>query len=58
MIKLVGDAPSIADIAVFVQLFCIGGTAEGSAVLDSQPTVRAWMDRVAERTSPRGSGTG
>jgi glutathione S-transferase len=47
---LVGDALSIADIAVFAQLFCIGGTPEGAARIADVPAVGKWMTRVDEAT--------
>ena len=50
---LVGSALSLADIAVFVQLFCIRGSDEGARVVAAYPRVAAWMDRVDAATQPR-----
>ena len=43
---LVGDALSLADIAVFAQLFCIQGAITGEEAMASRPVLLAWMDRV------------
>ncbi len=48
---LVGDALTLADIAVFVQMFCIRGTVEGWPIIHAWPAVAAWMDRVDAATS-------
>jgi glutathione S-transferase len=48
---LVGDALSIADIAVFAQLHCIRGTDEGARILDDDRVVSTWMDRVDAATA-------
>lgn len=48
---LVGTGLSLADLAVFAQLRCIGGAEEGRARIDARPAVRDWMARVAEATS-------
>jgi glutathione S-transferase len=51
---LVGDALSLADLAVFAQLACIRGADEGARVVAASPAVAAWMDRVDAATrSPR-----
>lgn len=42
---------SIADISVFVQLYCIGLTAEGRSVIDRYPVVSNWMQRVDNATA-------
>ncbi len=47
---LVGKSLTIADIAVFVMLECIGGTPEGEAALAKRKDVRRWMQRVDEAT--------
>jgi glutathione S-transferase len=47
---LLGDSLSLADIAVFAQLFCIRATAEGGALVADRPLVAAWMDRVDAKT--------
>ena len=47
---LVGDALSIADIAVFAQLFCIGGTPEGELIIGAASNVSRWMSRVDHAT--------
>jgi glutathione S-transferase len=47
---LVGKSLTIADIAVFTMLRCIGGTPEGEAALARQKDVRRWMKRVDEAT--------
>jgi glutathione S-transferase len=43
---LVGNALTLADIAVFVQLFCIRATVEGWPIVHGWPKVASWMDRV------------
>jgi glutathione S-transferase len=48
---LVGDALTLADIAVFAQLFCIRGTAEGAVAIEKEPSVVSWMTRVDEATA-------
>jgi glutathione S-transferase len=48
---LLGDAISLADIAVFAQLHCIRGTPEGGAIVADRPVVARWMDRVDAKTS-------
>jgi len=50
---LVGSALTLADIAVFVQLFCIRGSDAGARVVAAHPRVAAWMDRVDAATQPR-----
>ena len=51
---LVGRALSLADIAVFAQLFCIRGSEEGAVAIAGRPRVGAWMERVdaATRSAP------
>ena len=50
---LVGDALSIADIAVFAQMHCIRGTDEGGPIVSDNRVVAAWMDRVDQATARR-----
>jgi len=50
---LVGSALTLADIAVFAQLFCIRGSDEGARVVAALPRVAAWMERVDAATQPR-----
>ena len=50
---LVGSALTLADIAVFVQLFCIRGSDEGAQGIAAHPRVAAWMERVDAATQPR-----
>jgi glutathione S-transferase len=47
---LVGEALSLADIGVLVQLLCIRSTDEGEKILAAQPTVLSWMVRCDART--------
>lgn len=47
---LVGERVSLADIAVFVQLFAIRGAPEGAAAVEARPRVVDWMDRVDAAT--------
>jgi glutathione S-transferase len=47
---LVGNALSLADVAVFAQMSCIRPTDEGQAVFARFPRVGAWMDRVDAAT--------
>lgn len=48
---LVGDALSLADIAVYVQLDCIVGTSEGEDLLRGHENVRQWLARVDYATA-------
>jgi glutathione S-transferase len=48
---LVGDALSIADLAVFGQLFAIGGSEEGAGILAASSAVTSWMARVDAATA-------
>lgn len=48
---LAGGAISVADIAVFAQLYCLRGTEEGARQIASLPPVQAWMQRVDEATA-------
>lgn len=48
---LVGARLSLADIAVFAQLFAIRGTDEGERIVAATPKVVAWMTRVEQATS-------
>jgi glutathione S-transferase len=48
---LVGDALTLADIAVFAQLFCIRGAEEGAKLVEAQATLAAWMERVDRATA-------
>ncbi len=49
---LVGDAPSIADLAVIGQVNALRYAAEAQAALDRTDRVSAWLDRVDE-AAPR-----
>src|SRR5262245_52727395 len=49
---LIGGGITLADIAVFAQLFCIRGTDDGASLIDAAPAVGRWMARVDEETSP------
>jgi glutathione S-transferase len=44
---LVGQAITVADLAVFAQLDRVRGTDEGGRMIASRPALGAWMDRVA-----------
>jgi glutathione S-transferase len=50
---LVGEALSLADIAVFAQMFCIRSTVEGGRVVSARPGLASWMDRVDTATSTK-----
>ena len=50
---LLGDRLTLADIAVFAQLFCIRASDEGGAWSETA-RVAAWLDRVAATTAPHG----
>lgn len=50
---LVGESLTLADVAVFAQLQCLAGTAEGQDLLRGYDGVRAWMARVDESTQRR-----
>ncbi len=50
---LVGSALTLADIAVFAQLFCIRGSDEGAQIIGAHPRVAAWLERVDAATQPR-----
>jgi glutathione S-transferase len=43
---LVGNAVSLADIAVYAQVVCIEGTVEGGSLVADRPGVGAWLRRV------------
>ena len=49
---LVGGALTLADLAVYAQLRCLDGAAEGHERLVARPAIRDWMARVAEATAP------
>jgi len=49
---LVGDTLTLADIAVFVQMYCIAMTDEGRSVLKDYPTVERWMAAVSNASQP------
>jgi glutathione S-transferase len=42
---LLGRTPTLADVAVFAQLACLRGYAEG-ALVDEQPAVARWAERM------------
>jgi len=48
---LVGSSLTLADIAVFVQLFCIRETVEGAPILHARGHVMEWMGRVDRATA-------
>ncbi|MEO7114207.1 MAG: glutathione S-transferase family protein [Polyangiaceae bacterium] len=48
---LVGDALSIADIAVFAQLGALAASSEGARIIAQHPGAKAWLDRVDRATS-------
>lgn len=50
---LVGDRLTLADISVFVELFCIRGADEGAKRIEARPSVVAWMERVDRATAAR-----
>jgi glutathione S-transferase len=50
---LVGGALSLADVAVFAQVFCIGGAAEGARAIAARPRVAAWLERVDRATQAK-----
>ena len=52
---LVGDALSLADIAVFVQLFAVRAAALGEEIVARHPRVGAWMARVDDATAAPGA---
>jgi len=55
---LLGDRLTVADVAVFSQLFCIRASDEGGRVVAARPAVGAWMDRVdAATAAPSGAAT-
>jgi glutathione S-transferase len=47
---LVGGTLTLADIAVFAQLYCIRAADEGGKIVDGHSSVAAWMDRVDRAT--------
>ena len=49
---LVGEALTLADIAVFAQLQCVRGADEGAKLIEANPAVTAWMARVDSATAP------
>ncbi|MFP5383060.1 MAG: glutathione S-transferase family protein [Gammaproteobacteria bacterium] len=48
---LVGNTLTLADIAVFAQLYCLAGAAEGQDLLRGYEHLRAWMSRVDQATA-------
>ena len=48
---LVGSEISLADIAVFAQMYCIRGADEGAKLIEARPAVAAWMERVDRATA-------
>jgi glutathione S-transferase len=50
---LTGRALSVADIAVFAQLFCIRGTSDGARIVGEHGRVASWMARVDAATQPK-----
>lgn len=48
---LVGGRLTMADIAVFAQLYCIQGAVEGQRIIEKYDSVVKWMKRVDEATS-------
>lgn len=50
---LVGDALTLADLAVFAQLSCIRATDEGGKLVEARPAVAAWLSRVDAATARR-----
>lgn len=49
---LVAAHLTVADVAAYSQLACVGETDEGAALLARRPRVLAWMERVNGATSP------
>jgi glutathione S-transferase len=49
---LIGSQLTVADVAAYAQLACVGETADGAALLALRPRVLAWMERVNGATSP------
>lgn len=47
---LVGSHITLADIAVYCQLFCINGSKEGEELISQFRTITSWMKRVEEAT--------
>lgn len=54
---LVGETLTLADIAVFAQLFCIQGANTGCEAIAARPALVAWMDRVDAATAAGGEET-
>ena len=49
---LVGDALTLADIAVFAQLYCVRGAREGAERIEASRPLAEWMERVDRATAP------
>lgn len=47
---LVGDALTIADLAVFCQLVCVARAKEAARTIEASRNVSAWLERVDEAT--------
>ena len=47
---LIGDALTIADVAVFAQLVCVARAAPAAHMIEAARNVSAWLDRVDEAT--------
>ncbi len=48
---LVGDNITLADIAVFVQVYAINFAPQGAVIIESLPNLVSWMKRVDQTTS-------
>ena len=48
---LVAGQLTLADIAVYAQLFCVQGAQEGQDILRKYPAVTDWMSRVEQKTA-------
>lgn len=47
---LVGDTLSLADISVLAQVECIAGSGKGLDILQQQPDLMAWIERIESQT--------
>jgi glutathione S-transferase len=47
---VVGDAPTLADLAIACQLECIGDSSLGARVLERHPALREYLQRIDDLT--------
>ncbi len=48
---LAGDAVTLADLFLYAPLFYVNFTTEGREIIDNNPALAAWLERMTERVS-------